>query len=143
MNSGFIAKGTEILRQAIQKDNQEQYESALSLYSQGIQYLMTGLKYEKNQKVIEAIKKQAQKYLQRAEDIKASLDYEHLIVDQDLTIPQKKPLRSAAYVCNDFDDSDEDSDEFSSDDFGEEDDEFPGLQAMMKHVYDMLFVVYA
>merc|ERR1712087_342056 len=48
--------------------------AALSLYSQGIQYLMTGLKYEKNQKVVSAIKEKVQKYLKRAEDIKTSLE---------------------------------------------------------------------
>ena len=74
MTTNFVAKGTEIIKQAVQKDNAEEYESALSLYSQGIQYLMTGLKYEKNQKVVSAIKEKVQKYLMRAEDIKTSLE---------------------------------------------------------------------
>eukprot|EP00485_Elphidium_margaritaceum_P003959 CAMPEP_0202686566 /NCGR_PEP_ID=MMETSP1385-20130828/2315_1 /ASSEMBLY_ACC=CAM_ASM_000861 /TAXON_ID=933848 /ORGANISM="Elphidium margaritaceum" /LENGTH=426 /DNA_ID=CAMNT_0049341167 /DNA_START=42 /DNA_END=1318 /DNA_ORIENTATION=- len=73
MTTNFVAKGTEIIKQAVQKDNAEEYEAALSLYSQGIQYLMTGLKYEKNQKVVGAIKEKVQKYLKRAEDIKTSL----------------------------------------------------------------------
>merc|ERR1719361_2354642 len=62
------------IKEKVQKDNAEEYESALSLYSQGIQYLMTGLKYEKNQKVVGAIKEKVQKYLKRAEDIKTSLE---------------------------------------------------------------------
>ena len=60
MTTNFVAKGTEIIKQAVQKDNAEEYEAALSLYSQGIQYLMTGLKYEKNQKVVGAIKEKVQ-----------------------------------------------------------------------------------
>ena len=74
MTTNFVAKGTEIIKQAVQKDNAEEYEAALSLYSQGIQYLMTGLKYEKNQKVVGAIKEKVQKYLKRAEDIKTSIE---------------------------------------------------------------------
>ncbi len=74
MTTNFVAKGTEIIKKAVQKDNAEEYEAALSLYSQGIQYLMTGLKYEKNQKVVSAIKEKVQKYLKRAEDIKTSID---------------------------------------------------------------------
>ena len=73
MTTNFVAKGTDIIKQAVQKDNAEEYEAALSLYTQGIQYLMTGLKYEKNQKVVGAIKEKVQKYMQRAEDIKTSL----------------------------------------------------------------------
>jgi len=74
MTTNFVAKGTQIIKDAVQKDNAEEYEAALSLYSQGIQYLMTGLKYEKNQKVVGAIKEKVQKYLKRAEDIKTSLE---------------------------------------------------------------------
>ena len=74
MTTNFVAKGTAIIKEAVQKDNAEQYEAALSLYSQGIQYLMTGLKYEKNQKVVSAIKEKVQKYLKRAEDIKTSIE---------------------------------------------------------------------
>lgn len=73
MTTNFVAKGTEIIKQAVIKDNDEQYDEALNLYSQGIQYLMTGLKYEKNQKVVQAIKEKVNKYLARAEDIKNSL----------------------------------------------------------------------
>ena len=73
MTTNFVAKGTEIIKSAVQKDNAEEYEAPLNLYTQGIQYLMTGLKYEKNQKVVGAIKEKVQKYLKRAEDIQTSL----------------------------------------------------------------------
>mmetsp|Transcript_37900 Transcript_37900/g.60744 ORF Transcript_37900/g.60744 Transcript_37900/m.60744 type:complete len:439 (-) Transcript_37900:288-1604(-) len=73
MTTNFVQKGTDIIKQAVQKDNAEEYEAALNLYTQGVQYLMTGLKYEKNDKVKGAIKEKVTKYLQRAEDIKSSL----------------------------------------------------------------------
>eukprot|EP01084_Bolivina_argentea_P077565 140741_1 len=73
MATNFIQKACEILKRAIQADNDENYETAVSLYSQGIQYLMTGLKYEKNRKVKDAIKDKVQKYLTRAEEIQSTL----------------------------------------------------------------------
>ena len=74
MTTNFVQKGTEIIKEAVQKDNAEDYQAAQEKYIQGIQYLMTGLKYEKNQKVVAAIKEKVQKYLKRAEDIKTSLE---------------------------------------------------------------------
>ena len=91
MTTNFVAKGTEIIKQAVQKDNNEEYEAALSLYSQGIQYLMTGLKYEKNQKVVSAIKEKVQKYLKRAEDIKTSLEE-----------PPKKTKKKVSHPCTSY-----------------------------------------
>eukprot|EP01083_Nonionella_stella_P024895 68587_1 len=73
MTTNFLAKGTEFIQQAVIKDNAEEYNIALDLYSTGIQYLLTALKYEKNQKIIEVIKFKAIKYLKRAEEIKQML----------------------------------------------------------------------
>eukprot|EP01084_Bolivina_argentea_P178642 308753_1 len=74
MTTNYVAKGADIIKQAVQKDNAQDYDAALSLYSEGIEYLMTGLKYEKNEKVSITIKEKIQKYLNRAEDIKLSLE---------------------------------------------------------------------
>merc|ERR1719461_1902126 len=73
MTSNFVNQGIEIIKDAVQKDNNEEYEDALKSYQQGIQYLITGLKYEKNNRAKEAIKEKCAKYLQRAEEIKKSL----------------------------------------------------------------------
>jgi len=73
MTTNFLSKGTDFIQQAVIKDNDEEYEIALDLYSTGIQYLLTALKYEKNAKIIEVIKGKAVKYLKRAEDIKDAL----------------------------------------------------------------------
>jgi len=72
-SDSFVGKGTTIIKQAVDKDNNNELEAALSLYQQGIQYLMTSLKYEKNDKVNSAVKEKIEKYLKRAEDIKESL----------------------------------------------------------------------
>ncbi|ETO04140.1 putative vacuolar sorting ATPase, partial [Reticulomyxa filosa] len=50
-----------------------EFEEAFKLYSSGIEYLMTGLKYEKNRRIHAAVKEKVGKYLQRAEDIKVML----------------------------------------------------------------------
>eukprot|EP00486_Rosalina_sp_Unknown_P002009 CAMPEP_0201566048 /NCGR_PEP_ID=MMETSP0190_2-20130828/5561_1 /ASSEMBLY_ACC=CAM_ASM_000263 /TAXON_ID=37353 /ORGANISM="Rosalina sp." /LENGTH=477 /DNA_ID=CAMNT_0047984249 /DNA_START=69 /DNA_END=1502 /DNA_ORIENTATION=+ len=73
MTTNFLAKGTELIQQAVQKDTAQEYEMALDLYGNGVQYLLTGLKYEKNAKISEVIKEKAVKYLKRAEDIKDAL----------------------------------------------------------------------
>lgn len=74
MTTNFVAQGINIIKEAVQKDNAEEYESALKLYQQGIQYLITGLKYEKNNRAKDAIKDKCAKYLKRAEEIKTSLE---------------------------------------------------------------------
>lgn len=74
MSTSFIQKGTSIIKQAIIKDNERDYEKALELYSMGVQYLMTGLKYEKNQKVVDAIKSKVTKFVNRANKIKSMQD---------------------------------------------------------------------
>ena len=116
MTTNFVAKGTEIIKQAVHKDNAEEYEAALSLYSQGIQYLMTGLKYEKNRDVVAAIKEKVTKFLRRAEDIKTSLEEPLRSVKR-----KKKKVYKASYGAND-DSSDSEEDELAE------------LEAMMKSV---------
>jgi len=66
----FIPKAIEIVKQAIEKDNNEEYEEALGLYSRALEYFMTGLKYERNAAAKETIMKRVQGYMQRAETLK-------------------------------------------------------------------------
>eukprot|EP00485_Elphidium_margaritaceum_P010854 CAMPEP_0202692372 /NCGR_PEP_ID=MMETSP1385-20130828/6770_1 /ASSEMBLY_ACC=CAM_ASM_000861 /TAXON_ID=933848 /ORGANISM="Elphidium margaritaceum" /LENGTH=481 /DNA_ID=CAMNT_0049347895 /DNA_START=28 /DNA_END=1473 /DNA_ORIENTATION=+ len=73
MTTNFLAKGTDFIQHAVEKDNAESYEEALELYSNGISYLLTALKYEKNKKIIDVIRGKAIKYLKRAEEIKDAL----------------------------------------------------------------------
>ena len=76
MTNNFISKGIDLIKLAIiadEADERSKYEEALKLYSQGIQYLFTGLKYERNEAIITAIKSKISKYIKRAEEIKLVL----------------------------------------------------------------------
>jgi len=74
MENTFTPKGMEILKKAVIADNNDELEKALSLYKQGLGYLMTGLKYQKNDKVKATIRAKMTEYMGRAEEIKAALD---------------------------------------------------------------------
>ena len=100
-----MAKGTEFIKAAVQKDNAEQYEEALTLYSQGIQCLLTGLKYQKNPKVVSCSKDKVRKYLKRAQDIKASnpeADCRKTREKSQLTAVSSSIKIQAAHMCSDF-----------------------------------------
>jgi len=73
MTTSFVNQGIDIIKEAVSSDNAGEHEKALKLYQQGIQYLITGLKYEKNARAKEAIKEKCAKYLKRAEEIKEGL----------------------------------------------------------------------
>jgi len=55
-------------------DNEQQYEEAYTQYKKSLDYFMTGLKHEKNQAVKDTIMKRAMGYMDRAEQLKKSLD---------------------------------------------------------------------
>jgi len=74
MDNTFIPKAMEIVKAAVIADNNDELEKALSLYKQGLQYFMTGLKYMKNEKSKAAIREKMDQYMQRAEDIKSALE---------------------------------------------------------------------
>jgi len=64
----------ELIKQAVIADNADQLEQALSLYRQGLEYFVTGLKYVKNEKAKVAIRDKMTTYITRAEQIKEALD---------------------------------------------------------------------
>eukprot|EP01084_Bolivina_argentea_P255503 429761_1 len=109
MTTNFLAKGTEFIQQAVIKDNAEEYNIALDLYSTGIQYLLTALKYEKNQKIIEVIKFKAIKYLKRAEEIKDSLS--SIQPKQNIKSKKKPRIRSNSNSLENKDNSDTNDEE--------------------------------
>jgi len=74
MENSFIPKGMAIIKEAVQADNADEWEKALSLYKQGLGYFMTGLKYIKNEKQKAAIREKVAQYMERAEKIKAVID---------------------------------------------------------------------
>lgn len=48
MDSQFIPKAIDMVKDAIAADNNQDYETALGLYKKSLEYFMTGLKYEPN-----------------------------------------------------------------------------------------------
>lgn len=48
MDSQFIPKAIDMVKDAIAADNSQDYETALGLYKKSLEYFMTGLKYETN-----------------------------------------------------------------------------------------------
>ena len=74
MDNTFIPKGMELVKQAVMADNANDLPTALSLYKQGLQYFMTGLKYVTNERSKEAIRAKVGQYLTRAEELQAAID---------------------------------------------------------------------
>ena len=74
MDNTFIPKGMELVKQAVIADNANDLQTALSLYKQGLQYFITGLKYVTNERSKEAIRVKVGQYMTRAEELNAALE---------------------------------------------------------------------
>jgi len=86
MTTNFVSQGIDKIKEAVALDNEEKYDEALKLYQSGIQYLLTGRKYEKNARAKKAISEKCGKYLQRAEEIKG-------FINKDTKKDKKKALK--------------------------------------------------
>ena len=73
-SAAFIPKAIEYVKQAVTADNEEDYPRALHLYQQSLEYFMTGLKYEKNEKSKQMIRTKVDEYFKRAEELKELLE---------------------------------------------------------------------
>lgn len=72
-NVDFLGKAIEIVKKATEQDTQGNFEEAYKLYQNSLEYFMTALKYEKNEKLKESIRKKFTEYLERAEKLKEYL----------------------------------------------------------------------
>ena len=70
MSNNFTEQGIAVVKEAIQADNEQDYAKALMLYKRGIEVLLTGVKYEKNDTAKNMILKRVEGYMKRAEDLK-------------------------------------------------------------------------
>ncbi|CAB1120112.1 unnamed protein product [Ectocarpus sp. CCAP 1310/34] len=70
MDSQFIPKAIDMVKDAIAADNNQDYETALGLYKKSLEYFMTGLKYEPNPMAKATIMKRVEGYMKRAETLK-------------------------------------------------------------------------
>ena len=128
MNNNFIPKGMEIIRQAVECDNNDKLIEALSLYKQGLEYFMTGLKYVKNEKSKEAIKIRMIEYMDRAEEIKK-------VIEQRKNNPQKKKKKKKKKrmsTTEDHQQEEEEEDGDEEEEEAEEDAETKRLQTALK-----------
>jgi len=70
----FLQKAITIVQQATEKDSAKDYTEALRLYQLSLEYFMTALKYEKNEKCKQTIRAKVEEYISRAEKLKEFLD---------------------------------------------------------------------
>jgi len=66
----FLQKAISIVSQATEEDNKKNYEEALRLYQLSLDYFMTAIKYEKNERSKAIIRQKVLEYVQRAEKLK-------------------------------------------------------------------------
>lgn len=68
-NCNFLTKAIEHVKRATDEDKGQNYPEALRLYKLSLEYFMTALKYEKNDKRKVTIRTKVNEYLERAEEI--------------------------------------------------------------------------
>ncbi|KAL1405921.1 Vacuolar protein sorting-associated protein 4 [Vanrija albida] len=69
-NSSFLDKAIAIVQKAIEEDVKQNYAEAYKQYQDALDYFMMAMKYEKNDKLRELIRKKFTEYLDRAEKLK-------------------------------------------------------------------------
>lgn len=74
MYTNFKDKAIEFVKEAVTEDSAGNYDKALSLYINALEYFKTHLKYEKNPRAKEAITAKFEEYLKRAEEVRKMLD---------------------------------------------------------------------
>jgi len=102
-NVDFLGKAIEIVKQATEKDNNKEYEAAYKLYSNALEYFLTAMKYEKNERLKEPIRRKFTEYLDRAEQLKEYLQKQN----------KKKPVPVGGGGGKKKDDDDDDDKEDS------------------------------
>jgi vacuolar protein-sorting-associated protein 4 len=73
-DSNFLQKAIGLVQQATEKDTAKDYAEAFRLYQLSLEYFMTALKYEKNEKCKATIRQKVIEYMNRAEKLKEFLD---------------------------------------------------------------------
>ena len=70
----FLTKAVNLAKQATEADAAGRNEEAYRLYDTAIEYFLTAIKYEKNDKMKESMRKKVTEYLERAEQLKKQLE---------------------------------------------------------------------
>ncbi|KAJ3030936.1 Vacuolar protein sorting-associated protein 4 [Rhizophlyctis rosea] len=71
--SDFLGKAIDIVKRATEEDGKGNFEEAYKLYTNSLEYFMYAMKYEKNERSKESIRKKFTEYLDRAEKLKEYL----------------------------------------------------------------------
>lgn len=71
--SDLTTKAIELVQQATAADHEQRYQDAFRLYQLSLQYFLTAMKYEKNERMKEVIGQKMGEYMTRAEQIKTLL----------------------------------------------------------------------
>lgn len=74
--STLLEKGTELAKQATEADNAGRYEEAFDLYQATLDHLCPALRFERNEKTKEILRKKIIEYTDRGEKLKQSLEKE-------------------------------------------------------------------
>ncbi|KAI8372535.1 P-loop containing nucleoside triphosphate hydrolase protein [Choanephora cucurbitarum] len=73
-NTDFLTKAIDIAKRATEEDRNENYKDAYNLYQNCLEYFMTAIRYEKNDRLKERIREKLVEYLDRAETLKSFLN---------------------------------------------------------------------
>jgi len=73
VNPKAFEEGVELIKQAIQAEDQQAFADALPLYEKGLSLLLTSIKTQKNVKIREATMEKVRTYMARAEELKLFL----------------------------------------------------------------------
>ncbi|KAJ1971094.1 Vacuolar protein sorting-associated protein 4, partial [Dimargaris verticillata] len=66
----FLGRAIDLAKQATEEDAAEHYPEAYKLYQKSLDYFAKAMKYEKNERLKDAIRKKFAEYLDRAELLK-------------------------------------------------------------------------
>lgn len=98
-----LPQAIEIVKKATEEDKNGNYQKALTLYEQGVEYFLHAIKYEaQSERSKESIRAKCIQYLERAEKLK------QYIADKDSS-NSKKPVKDGGDSGKSKDDSDEEN----------------------------------
>ncbi|KAF0310570.1 Serine/threonine-protein kinase ULK3 [Amphibalanus amphitrite] len=68
-----LAKGARVLERAVERDEAEDWEAAIRLYSDGVEHLFAAMQFEKSEQCRIALRRRLTDYIRRAEVLRARL----------------------------------------------------------------------
>ncbi|KAG0221482.1 Vacuolar protein sorting-associated protein 4 [Mortierella sp. GBA43] len=105
----FLNRALDTVGRATEEDSKGNLEAALTLYQNAVEYFIAAMKYEKNERTKETVKRKTVEYLDRAEKIK-----NHLAKQEEK--PKKKAMAASTNGSNGKGTKKRDSDDEDDDD---------------------------